>query len=419
MRIAIAAAVVAAATLAQDSAREVVDRAADAMGGRDRILAVTSIDLQGEGTATDIGEDSAPGGDPAQWIVSRFHERIELDSRRVRVSQRRTAKFLYPDNEQWLDETRERLVETLQHPVTILRDALGGRSHATLAVDETTNLPARATENVDDLVFGRVTVETAFDGYGEVDGLKLPSHFVTTIDGVVTFDFKAATISLNARERFAGAPAATPPAPIMLTSKLLREGVWTIDGSDGYRSVVFEFADHLALFELPWHPDRSKLALDLAKTLSSKPLTQAIVPSHHPEHSGGLRAAVADGLTIVTHRDNVDYFRDRLVRGSFEAVPVGEELVLTDRSMEVQLRHVRDNPREQTNLVAYLPRHRLLIEAGLYDSQWHQHPWGPNIVWNLRGLAIDAVVPMHGPIETYAAVTARMRGRPHGVRPKF
>ena len=36
--------------------------------------------------------------------------------------------------------------------------------------------------------------------------------------------------------------------------------------------------------------------------------------------------------------------------------------------MEVQLYHLLDNPREGTNLFAYVPRDRMLVQADLYDA---------------------------------------------------
>ena len=64
------------------------------------------------------------------------------------------------------------------------------------------------------------------------------------------------------------------------------------------------------LFEVPLNEARSKAVIDKARTLSTKPLTHAIVSHHHFDHSGGLRVAVAEGLTIITHRDNEAFFKD-------------------------------------------------------------------------------------------------------------
>jgi hypothetical protein len=64
------------------------------------------------------------------------------------------------------------------------------------------------------------------------------------------------------------------------------------------------------------------------------------------------------------------------------------------------------NPREGTNLFAYVPRDKILVQADLYDSTWLQHPWGDNLIYNikLRKLIVEKDVPVHGAIEPYATV---------------
>lgn len=74
--------------------------------------------------------------------------------------------------------------------------------------------------------------------------------------------------------------------------------------------------------------------------------------------------------------------------------------------MEVRLYHVKGNPREGTNLIAYVPRDRILVQADLYDSTWLRHPWGDNLPSNLALHKLQVVkdVPVHGAIQTYSDV---------------
>jgi hypothetical protein len=243
---------------------------------------------------------------------------------------------------------------------------------------------------------------------------------------VADYFLDADTAGLAAPEAVKSAPAPAPP-PVVVTAEPVGKGIWWLAGSGNHRSIVFEFDDHLVLYEAPVNEARTKAVIDKARTLSSKPLTMAIVSHHHFDHSGGLRVAVAEGLTIVTHRANEAFFRDLLAR-THSLVPdalaknprqatfqfVDDQLTLKDTSMEVQLYHLIDNPREGTNLFAYVPRDRMLVQADLYDATWLRHSWGENVLQNIerRGLKVDRDVPVHGVIEPFAQMVKNIKTKP-------
>ena len=222
------------------------------------------------------------------------------------------------------------------------------------------------------------------------------------------------------------AAAATPPQQVVTVEPVAR-GIWRLAGSGNHRSIVFEFADHLLLFEVPLNEARSKAVIDEARKLSSKPLTHALVSHHHFDHSGGLRVAVAEGLTIVTHKNNEAFFRDLVARPwtvqpdalAKAAKPLNLQLVddtltLKDAAMELQLYHLLDNEREGTNLFGYVPNGRLLIQADLYDNTWDRHLWGQNVLDNIarRKLTVDRDVPVHGAMEPFAAMVQNIKSKP-------
>jgi len=304
----------------------------------------------------------------------------------------------------------------------------------TLVIDGTTKLPSRVTSMADNANMGDVAIVTTFSGYEDVNGLKLPRRLTTTMDKYGQFDLQVSKNTVDADVGDLAAPdavkaaAAPPPAPVSVTAEPVAKGIWWLAGSGNHRSVVFEFDDHLVLFEVPLNEARSKAVIDKARTLSTKPLTHVIVSHHHFDHSGGIRVAVAEGLTIITYRDNIPFFKDLLARkhsivedalarnpkdATFE--PVDDSLTLKDKSMEVQLYHLKDNPREGTNLFAYVPKDRLLVQADLYDSTWQFHHWGENVITNIeqiRKLKVDKQVPVHGEIEPYAVMVKKMRAAP-------
>jgi len=459
--------------------KRVIDEAAAALGGKDRIQAARTLVIDGEGASPNVGQNTMPDGELPVWKVTHYKRAIDLASGRTRVQQVRTAQFLFAGatvqrQDQGLDAdvafnvgeggqvtrageaaARDRRIELLHHPITIVRAALdpaarvanlrmnGGDElvdittakgdQLTLAVDGTTKLPSRVTSMINNPNMGDVALTTAFADYEDVNGLKLPKHLTTNIDRYLQFDLQVSnnavdgdTGDLTAPDAVKRASVPAPP-PVSVTAEQVGKGIWWLAGSGNHRSVVFEFDDHLTLFEVPVNEARSKAVIDKARTLSPKPLTHVIVSHHHFDHSGGLRTAVAEGLTIITYRGNEAFFKDLVARKHtiapdalarnpkpLELELVDDELTLKGRSMEVRLYHLLDNPREGTNLFAYVPRDRILVQADLYDSTWQQHLWGENVLWNIehRKLRVDKDVPVHGEIEPFAKMVQTIKSKP-------
>ncbi len=459
--------------------RRVVDDAAAALGGADRIRSLNTLVVTGSGSAPNAGQNRMPDDELPVWKVTEHTRTIDLANNRTRVQQLREAQFQFAGAtvqrvNQGLDGdvaynatadgtltragdaiARDRRVELLHHPITVVRAALDPAAKlsnprvegneqlvdittvtgdaVTLALDQATHLPLRVITMSDNANMGDVAIVTAFSDYEEVDGVKLPRRLTTKMDKYLQFDLQVAknalagdTGGLAAPANVKSAPAPTPP-PVVVTVEPVAKGIWWLAGSGNHRSIVFEFDDHLTLYEVPLNEARSKAVIDKARTLSTKPLTTAIVSHHHFDHSGGLRVAVAEGLTIVTHRDNEAFFKDLLARphtivpDALQMKPtpakfefVDDQMILKDKSMEVQLYHLLDNPREGTNLFAYVPRDRILVQADLYDASWNQHLWGENVLTNLaqRKLTIDRDVPVHGVIEPFDQMVRTIKAKP-------
>jgi hypothetical protein len=473
------AAVLVSACATDPPERRIVNDAATALGGADRIQALTVLQIAGSGSAPNAGQNRLPDDELPVWKVSEHTRVIDLANGRTRVRQHREAQFLFAGATvqrvtQGLDgdiaynaapdgtltragdaAARDRRIELLHHPITVVRAALDPAATIanprtegneqlvdittpkgdalTLAVDQSTHLPSRVLSMGSNANMGDVAIVTTFSDYEDVSGVKLPRRLTTMMDKYLQFDLQVSKNTLDGDiadlavpASVKSSPAPAPPA-VVVTVEPVAKGIWWLAGSGNHRSVVFEFDDHLVLYEVPVNEVRSKGVIDKARTLSTKPLTKAIVSHHHFDHSGGLRVAVAEGLTIVTHRANEAFFKDLLARkhtivpdalqtnpkaATFEFVD--DQMALKDKSMEVQLYHLLDNPREGTNLFAYVPRERMLVQADLYDASWQQHLWGENVLTNLaqRKLKIERSVPVHGVIEPFDQMVKTIKARP-------
>ena len=70
-----------------------IDDAAEALGGRDRVLAVQTLLLEGGGSNGNLGQDMTPEETGQTFAVSDYRRAIDLSAGSVRVSQTRTPNF--------------------------------------------------------------------------------------------------------------------------------------------------------------------------------------------------------------------------------------------------------------------------------------------------------------------------------------
>src|SRR5262245_8929618 len=86
---------IAGACSAVPPERKLIDDAAQALGGADRVRAVKTVLIQGTGTAPLVGQNRMPDDDLPIWKVSEYTRTIDLASDRTRVAQVREAQFQF------------------------------------------------------------------------------------------------------------------------------------------------------------------------------------------------------------------------------------------------------------------------------------------------------------------------------------
>lgn len=167
--------------------------------------------------------------------------------------------------------------------------------------------------------------------------------------------------------------AAVPP----LVS--IAPGVWSADLADiDSRTLIVEFADHLAVIELAVGSANGERIVDAARRRwPKKPIRYAFFSHYHPHYAGGLRALIAEGATIVTTPGNAAFVA-RVARYPFHARP--DRLELHPRPVKVVTFTGRYELADKSNrIVAYdygarsqhtdefavfwLPKQKLLFES--------------------------------------------------------
>lgn len=251
---------IAALAFGQSSGTKAIDRAAEALGGKDRILAIQTLTFEGSGLSMNLGQNPFPEGPLPTWWVPEFKRSVDLAHGRARTEQHRIGMFPFAlpadiHQNQSLDgdvafntnaegraqrapdaAVADRRIEMYATPVTIIRAALdpnakigGFRRSSTsetidittaqgdtisLALDRTTHLPASVSWVTSSENLGDVVNTTSFEDYEKVSGIQLPKRYISKIDfrDWTTNDF---TVSKNTVDSDVGdltAPAAVKSA---------------------------------------------------------------------------------------------------------------------------------------------------------------------------------------------------------------
>jgi hypothetical protein len=363
---------------AQTPEQQVVNDAAAALGGRDRVMAVKTLLLEGAGNfvgITSLRYDDDIGFKSAIEQLRDWRRAYDLANGRAKFELTRMVEYPFYIGDaptrtiQGLDgkvafnvnpatqnatpafgnQASGRRLDYLRHPLTLVRAALGPNaklsnsrtqgnermvdiavddlSTLTLAISTTTKLPTRIFEMVDNNLFGDTLQAVEFTDYKTVSGLQLPTLFTNWQDkreiGQIrihrqTIDGDvgnlAAPASLASAQSGAGRGGRGAGAPPGNPAQELAKGLWRVTGTT-HHSLIVEFNDHLMVVEAN-NPERVAAVWARAKELRpNKPITTLLVTHHHFDHTGGVRDAAARGVTeIITHQYNVNYINELLKR---------------------------------------------------------------------------------------------------------
>src|SRR5215831_6393056 len=331
--------------------------------------------------------------------------------------------------------------------VPVEQKAQSGQAYTMTGYIDEQNMVAKVETKVEDNIIGDMLVEQAYSGYKDFNGVKFPTHIVQTRAGLPWTDLTVTDVKGNggapqpvaAAGGRGGAPGGAargaapegrgaPPGPgggggrgaaPAVSAKKLADGIYMITG--GYRSVAVEMKDHIVLIEAPQSEMvTSNIITEVKKAIPNKPIKYVVNTHTHADHSGGLRAAIAEGAIVITHESNKPLYEkwfsnprtllmpDKLPQSEKKAKfdYMGEKKVLKDNLNTIELYHLSGVAHAEDMIIAYLPKIKTVVEADAFNAPAANAP-APQTVngleklfaSELERLKIDytTIIPVHQP----------------------
>ena len=462
------AGLVAQPALAQDT-KTVLANASKAMGADN----VTSVTLVGSGANYNLGQNNNANGPWPRVNLNDYRRTIDLTQPALRASavtwaappqgtpavQAAFNQVITPANAAWAQQ-----LEIWTTPWGFLKGAAannatsrtqnvngrrfhvvtwnapvkspGGAPYRVVGyINAATNYVDRVETWLENPVFGDMLVESVYSDWREgASGFMFPSSIVQNRAGSPTFDAQILSAEANPRNLAAlmappapagrgggpggGGPGGGAPPAVTASSEKLADGVYRITG--GYVALAVEFNDHIVLFE-PGPQNEARALANIAevkRVIPNKPIRYGILSHHHFDHTSGLPAAVAEGITLVTHQNNKAFFERALsaprtlapdVMSKSGKKPVIEGMttkrVFTDGTRTLEVHEMKGLPHADGMLLAYLPKEKIIAYADMYNVPAPTAPTAPPTAGfvvmadNLERLKIDfdTVISVHAP----------------------
>jgi glyoxylase-like metal-dependent hydrolase (beta-lactamase superfamily II) len=275
----------------------------------------------------------------------------------------------------------------------------------------------RVESRVPNHVMGDIDVVTQYSDYKDYSGVKFPSRIRQSQGGAAVLDVQVSEVQVNIPVDIS-VPEPVRIAAERAVAEKAAEGVWFVAGGS-HNSVAIEMKDFVMLVEGPLYDGRTAAVLaEVKRVIPGKPIRYVINSHHHFDHAGGLRAAVADGATVIASATAKPFYErvlanpnrinpDLLAKSGAPVRVEGVEgkRVYTDGNRTVEVHLISDSVHAEGFVMVYLPKEKLLIEADAYTPLPPNTapPATPNanhvnLINNIEvlRLSVDRILPLHG-----------------------
>jgi glyoxylase-like metal-dependent hydrolase (beta-lactamase superfamily II) len=266
----------------------------------------------------------------------------------------------------------------------------GGQPYKMVGYIDTQGLVDKVQTWLENPIFGDMLVEAEYTFYRDgANGLKFPAQIVQKRGGWPTFTAYILGADSNPANLQAlltpssNAPAGPPGGAqnVSAMSEKLADGVFRIKGA--YNSLAIEFSDHILLFE-PGPQNEARAQAVIAETkrvIPDKPIRYGVISHHHFDHTSGLPAVVAEGITIVTPEVNRDFLMNSLSAPRTLAPdsmsksgkkPIiegfrGDKRVFQDATRTFEVHVIKGLPHADGLVIGYLPKEKILVYADMFN----------------------------------------------------
>jgi glyoxylase-like metal-dependent hydrolase (beta-lactamase superfamily II) len=293
---------------------------------------------------------------------------------------------------QTLDGKRYQAV-TFNAPVT----SPGGQPYRVVGYVNSQNMVERVQTWLENPIFGDMLVDTEYLYYRDNNGLKYPAQIVQKRGGWPTFEAYILGAHANPATiqqlltppppagRGGGPGGGAPPGGGQQAtgpaSEKLADGVFRINGA--YNALAIEFADHMLIFEPgPQNEQRAQAIIaEARRVIPNKPIRYGVISHHHFDHTSGLPAVVAEGITIVTPDVNKNFLQtalsaprtlapDSMSKSGRKPVIdgiTGDKRVFQDSTRTFEVHVIKGLPHADGLVIGYLPKERILVYADMFN----------------------------------------------------
>jgi glyoxylase-like metal-dependent hydrolase (beta-lactamase superfamily II) len=310
-----------------------------------------------------------------------------------------------------------------------------GGKHKMVGVINGKNQVERVQNWIPHPIVGDMLVETEYSDYYDFGGVVFPARILQKQDGFPSLSLTVAAVTPNPAVDITvpdNVRTAKPPA-VNVTAQKLAEGVFWLAGGS-HHSMAVEMNDHIVLVDTPNNQERAVAVIAKAKeVIPNKPIRFVVTSHHHWDHLGGIRSAIDEGATIVTHETN-KAFIERLPKTMHTIMP--DALAQSKKDVKVQTvgamgtltggktvqLHLMTGYRHTSDmLLVHLPSEKILFACDAFSPPATPTtalnppavPFALTLYENIQRLKLDVqtLVPCHGGRTSDLAELARHVGR--------